>query len=262
MTFFRELGDQQRIAQALSNLALAVQREGDHARAVTLFEEALAIQRGLGDARSLAITLADFALLVREQRDDGRAAALLVESIALGRLIENPAILRTGLRKLAELLLAHRRPATAAKLIGAADSFGDDGDGPAPQPGSTTEHPTATAARTALGDAPYAVAWTAGRALSPDQAVAEAAQAAEELAKGGSDSPPTAAALPSIIANLTPREREVLRLLVEGRTDREIGEAIFVTTKTASNHVASILAKLGADTRTAAAALALRHGLA
>ncbi len=60
---------------------------------------------------------------------------------------------------------------------------------------------------------------------------------------------------------LSAREREVLALLVEGRTNREIGETLFITDKTASVHVTHILDKLGVDSRGAAAALAARAGL-
>jgi DNA-binding CsgD family transcriptional regulator len=60
---------------------------------------------------------------------------------------------------------------------------------------------------------------------------------------------------------LTPREREVLRLVAEGRTNREIGEELFISDKTASVHVSNILAKLGVDNRVEAAAVAHRHGL-
>ncbi len=55
---------------------------------------------------------------------------------------------------------------------------------------------------------------------------------------------------------LTEREMEVLSLLAAGRTNRQIGEALFISPKTASVHVSNILAKLGVDSRTAAAALA------
>jgi DNA-binding CsgD family transcriptional regulator len=61
---------------------------------------------------------------------------------------------------------------------------------------------------------------------------------------------------------LTPREVEVLRLLVEGRSDREIATALFVSRHTAANHVGSILGKLGVTSRAAAAAWAVRQGLA
>ncbi|GAA0663085.1 helix-turn-helix transcriptional regulator [Streptomyces thermocarboxydovorans] len=60
---------------------------------------------------------------------------------------------------------------------------------------------------------------------------------------------------------LTAREREVLRLLAKGRSNRQIGEELFITGKTASVHVSNILAKLGASSRTEAVAIAHRKGL-
>jgi DNA-binding CsgD family transcriptional regulator/tetratricopeptide (TPR) repeat protein len=62
------------------------------------------------------------------------------------------------------------------------------------------------------------------------------------------------------LARLTPREREVLDLLVDGATNREIAETLFVSEKTASVHVSHLLAKLGVPNRGAAAALARRLG--
>jgi DNA-binding CsgD family transcriptional regulator/tetratricopeptide (TPR) repeat protein len=60
---------------------------------------------------------------------------------------------------------------------------------------------------------------------------------------------------------LTPREAEVLALVAEGRTNRQIGQALFITEKTASLHVSHILAKLGVAGRGQAAAIAHRLGL-
>jgi len=60
---------------------------------------------------------------------------------------------------------------------------------------------------------------------------------------------------------LSVREAEVLTLLAEGRTNRQIGQALFITEKTASAHVSRILAKLGVSNRLAAAAAAHRIGL-
>ncbi|WP_406473143.1 AAA family ATPase [Streptomyces sp. NBC_01615] len=60
---------------------------------------------------------------------------------------------------------------------------------------------------------------------------------------------------------LTAREGDVLRLLTRGRTNRQIGEELFITGKTASVHVSNILAKLGAASRTEAVAIAYREGL-
>jgi DNA-binding CsgD family transcriptional regulator len=61
---------------------------------------------------------------------------------------------------------------------------------------------------------------------------------------------------------LTTREREVLALLVEGRTNRRIAEALFISESTASVHVSNIIGKLGVSNRVEAAAAALRSGLA
>jgi DNA-binding CsgD family transcriptional regulator len=63
------------------------------------------------------------------------------------------------------------------------------------------------------------------------------------------------------LAGLTPREVEVLRLLVEGRSNRQIAETLFISGKTASVHVTNILAKLGVHSRLEAAATARRLGL-
>jgi DNA-binding NarL/FixJ family response regulator/tetratricopeptide (TPR) repeat protein len=60
----------------------------------------------------------------------------------------------------------------------------------------------------------------------------------------------------SSLATLTAREREVLRLMSRGLSNRQIGEELFISQKTASVHVSNILGKLGAATRTEAAAIA------
>ena len=60
---------------------------------------------------------------------------------------------------------------------------------------------------------------------------------------------------------LTPRELDVLRLVVAGSTNRQIGAALYISEKTASVHVSRILAKLGVSTRGQAAAAARRRGL-
>jgi DNA-binding CsgD family transcriptional regulator/nucleoside-triphosphatase THEP1 len=60
---------------------------------------------------------------------------------------------------------------------------------------------------------------------------------------------------------LTPRERQVLALIAEGATNRQIGAALFMAEKTASVHVSRILGKLGVQTRTQAAAVAHRQHL-
>jgi DNA-binding CsgD family transcriptional regulator len=64
-----------------------------------------------------------------------------------------------------------------------------------------------------------------------------------------------------VLAALTSREREVLRLIAAGRSNREIASVLYIAPKTASVHVSNILGKLGAASRTEAAAIAHREGL-
>ncbi|MFJ4686884.1 AAA family ATPase [Streptomyces sp. NPDC088789] len=78
------------------------------------------------------------------------------------------------------------------------------------------------------------------------------------------DLPPAPAGTSSAEADpspLTPREQDVLRLLALGRSNRQIGEALFISGKTASVHVSNILGKLGAASRTEAVAIAYQRGL-
>lgn len=64
---------------------------------------------------------------------------------------------------------------------------------------------------------------------------------------------------PSELAPLTDREREVLALIGEGLTNRQIGERMFLAEKTVKNYVSGLLAKLGMERRTQAAVFATKH---
>jgi DNA-binding NarL/FixJ family response regulator len=64
------------------------------------------------------------------------------------------------------------------------------------------------------------------------------------------------------MAELTEREREILRYLARGSSNREIGEALYITEGTVKNHVSNILNKLALRDRTQAALWAREHSLA
>jgi NarL family two-component system response regulator LiaR len=66
---------------------------------------------------------------------------------------------------------------------------------------------------------------------------------------------------PALLEQLTPRELDVLRLVVEGFANKEIAHRLAITEKTVKTHVSNILQKLGVPDRTAAAVLALRRRL-
>jgi len=64
-----------------------------------------------------------------------------------------------------------------------------------------------------------------------------------------------------VIEPLTPREEEVLHLLVEGLSNKEIGARLHLTEGTIKNYVSNIIAKLQANDRTHAVVLAIKRGL-
>jgi DNA-binding CsgD family transcriptional regulator len=158
---------------------------------------------------------------------------------------------------LAEVAAALGQWERAARLLGAAAAPRDAIEphvGVIWRPGHV---PARVAARAHLGERAFAAAWDAGRALSLEEAVAEARLVGRDA--------PEAACRPAgdraVGAGLTRREREVLRLLVEGRSDREIAEALGLSYRTVTSYVRNILDRLDVDSRTAAATRAVRHDL-
>ncbi|MGW2702605.1 response regulator [Streptomyces sp. NPDC001340] len=63
-------------------------------------------------------------------------------------------------------------------------------------------------------------------------------------------------ALPPELASLSPRERDILALIGDGLTNREIGNKLYLSEKTVKNHISRLLAKLGVQRRVQAAVLA------
>jgi ATP/maltotriose-dependent transcriptional regulator MalT len=110
-----------------------------------------------------------------------------------------------------------------------------------------------------------AKAWTLASGLGARLLAAEigslARRARIQLLPRQGEGEPDGPAPPATVADelgLSPREREVLALVADGRTNRQIAEALFISDKTASVHVSNILAKLGVANRGEAAAVAHR----
>jgi DNA-binding NarL/FixJ family response regulator len=95
----------------------------------------------------------------------------------------------------------------------------------------------------------------------PADAGPELILAAARLVAAGFRVEPAEPAAPREGHGLSPREREVLGLVVEGAPNKAIARALGISVRTAKFHVAAILAKLGAHNRAEAVAIALREGL-
>jgi non-specific serine/threonine protein kinase len=161
---------------------------------------------------------------------------------------------------IATLSLACGEPERSARLFGAAEARRAEVGLALALPERRTYERAVEETRALLGDSAFEAAWSAGRALPRRQFLAEI-EAALAAAEGADRPAPAAAAEPGARYGLTPREREVLSLLVDGRSNPEIARALFISPRTATTHVTNILAKLGIATRTEAAARAVREGL-
>jgi DNA-binding NarL/FixJ family response regulator len=121
------------------------------------------------------------------------------------------------------------------------------------------------ATRAAVGGEAFDAASKEGGALSLEQAVAEALAVAAPTAEvgatlAGHETLENAPSQPG--TELTPRERDVLRMMASGQSNQDIANAQFVSVGTVKVHVTHILAKLGVKSRAAATDYAHRHGLA
>jgi non-specific serine/threonine protein kinase len=117
-------------------------------------------------------------------------------------------------------------------------------------------HDALATTRPTLSPVPDPVAaadlWETGRSLSLEEAVSEALAATIPAARAPTDAQ----------FGLTARELDVLRQLVEGKSDAAIASALFISRRTAATHIEHIYSKLGVSSRAAAAVFAVRHGIA
>lgn len=99
-------------------------------------------------------------------------------------------------------------------------------------------------------------------------ALLECVRADERPRAGGPAFPPASIADPvaepagdSGLAHLTPREQEILKLMLEGKSTKEIARSLAITVHTVRTHAQSVLAKLGAHSRLEASGILVRRGL-
>ena len=141
-------------------------------------------------------------------------------------------------------------PARAARLFGAADRLRGTTSALIPVIDRQLHARVIATVRAHLGAGSFSVAYDAGAALSPDEVIGEAMG---DVRITGDR--------PAAI-ELTRRERDVLRLLIEGRTDIEVARELKLSKRTVSQHVSKMLEKSGSETRTALAVYAVRSSLA
>ncbi|MBA2520649.1 MAG: tetratricopeptide repeat protein [Chloroflexia bacterium] len=243
-------------AHAINALGLVTYRQhGDLDRAEAFFEESLRKSRELDNAFATGNALTNLGRIARDRGDFARAAARYGESLSL-HLIEGDDVRIAGcLNGLAITSALAGYWEQAARLFGATATLREDIGAAMPRYGGQHERAVAVT-RERLNGAAVDAAWLAGRALPLREAVAEARAVATAVALAV-----PATATPAERFALTPREVEILRLIVTGRSNPAIAADLFISVRTAQTHVSNILAKLQVRSRTEAAAIAVQRGL-
>ncbi len=241
----------------LNNLGGVVTILGDYERAAAVYEEAVALFRELGAKYGLAPSLQNLARLRLWRRDYEQAATLLRESIGIARETGDQATTAYCLERFAELAAAEERFDRAARLFGAADALREASGLPLSTADVASLEPVLDAARAQLDESTWERVWTAGRDMPLEQAIEYALSSPEPA------SPPTPPqpAADGKVASLTPREREIVGLIAQGLTNRQIAQQLVLSERTVDTHGVNIMRKLGLRTRAQVAAWAAQQGL-
>lgn len=237
------------------HLGIIAYGRGDLESARTRLEAARASALALDDMLIPFWSLPFLALTALKENDLVHAAGLLHQALL--------AVRRSGLRRgdvsllgtIAVLASALNEWWSTARLLGAATAR-NHGNREFAFPERTAFMEAEASARQQLGAEDYDEAWTSGRMMRAD-GILEEMERVLAIAEG----PRVAQNIDRDPSTLTDRERDVLRLLIDGRSNREIGELLFISPRTATTHVTHILAKFGVETRAAAVTYAFQHNL-
>jgi predicted ATPase/DNA-binding SARP family transcriptional activator/DNA-binding CsgD family transcriptional regulator len=257
----REVGDPHRVVMVLTNLGYAALLQGDYERVTTFSEEARTLARDLrsGGMDIISEPLINSGLAALQQGHHEQADTSFKEALAISQEAGMKASIINALEGMASLAGALGEVTRAAHLRGAAEAAREV-TGIALPPGERALHePYLAAARSQLGEAAWEEALSAGRAMSLKEAAAYALSKEE----AGPPTAPVPEGSPTgePIGKLSSREQEVALLVARGLTNRQISIELRISERTAANHVAKILSKLGLRSRAQVATWAAEHHL-
>ena len=256
----KEAGDDYSVGMSLTNLGHVALLQRDFERVKALSEEALAFADELGSAgvEIAPSNLLNLGLASLGLGDHERAMGSFQEALAMSQdMGRTPQVIEV-LEGMASLAGAMGKAARAARLWGAAETAREVTGISVFTPDEWALHePHLASARSQLGEPAWEESLAEGRAM-PLGKISEYA-----LSEGASQAETTIAQEGLTYAEprdeLTPREREVRVLVAQGLTNRQISRQLSISERTAANHVAKILKKLGLRSRSQIASLAAQR---
>jgi non-specific serine/threonine protein kinase len=246
----RAVGDGNATVAALHNLACATWLRGELALAVERHAEGLALAREHGVSWLVPALLNGIGFATADQGDHRRAIAAFQEALTLGQARGNLGDVIDSLEGLAMVGAELGESGRAVRMLAAADALRAEIAKAHVPTESAYFAPILNDLRQALGVKRFRAAWAEGRTVAQQEAIAEALTVG--AVEAGDAAP----------HGLTQRELEVLHLVAAGQSNREIGEALFISRTTAARHVANIFNKLNVGSRAEATAFAQERGLA
>jgi predicted ATPase/transcriptional regulator with XRE-family HTH domain len=174
LPLFRTAGNIRDVAYTLSRLGEVALHQGDLARAAAFSEEALTLCRRAGELDSEVNTLCVLGQLARQHGDLTTAMTLQQQGLTLARALGDPFRTAETLEYLVAVVGTEGQGEQAARLLGAAAALRESIGTPQPPPEGASVETAVAAARATLGEEAWAAAFAAGRALSVEEAIAEA----------------------------------------------------------------------------------------
>ncbi|MDQ3656546.1 MAG: tetratricopeptide repeat protein, partial [Chloroflexota bacterium] len=246
----------------LTNLAETWRQLGDYALAEDLLAEAVSRFRELGYKGSEGTCLTSYAQLALDQRDHERAAMLLLESTRLVHDAGDQFPITENADVLADICVDRGNELAAVELLAASTAIRSRIHADAKPLHLAHVEGLQQRLRQAVSPADYERHWQLGADSDLNTLVRRITIVAREIV---GPRHPRPAFIPGTESErehpLTNRELEVLGLLVQGKSTREISDLLFISPRTTTTHINNILGKIDVTSRAAAVAWAMRTGL-
>jgi predicted ATPase/DNA-binding CsgD family transcriptional regulator len=224
--------------------------QGNLKAARQAMEESLAFVQQVGDKHRINMVASDLAHILRQMGDMHEAEKLYVEAIYGWRDYGQPGAIARCLECLAFIAIAEKRDQQAARWLGAAEMIREASHAEMIRPEQEEYQHEVTILRGRMHPNEFTISWSEGQTLPLQKVIVEVEQLRARPQVRIQD-PNT----------LTPRELDVLRLLVQGLSDAQIAEKLVVSRRTVTTHLTSIYGKFGVNSRSAAIRHALDHKL-